>query len=57
MATQYESGNPVFSICNSDVICYGENLEQYFDIELKYKNQSEINYSNIKRIEFWSDSL
>lgn len=57
MATQYESGNPVFLIYDLDVICYGKNLEQYFEIELKYKKQSFMDYSNVKKIEFWSDLL
>lgn len=57
MASQYNSSNPIFSMYGLDIIFYGENLEQYFDIELRYKKHSDINYNNIRKINFWSDIL
>ena len=57
MASQYNSSNPIFSIYGLDIIYYGENLEQYFDLELRYKKHSDINYNNIRKIDFWSDIL
>lgn len=57
MANQYDYSNPIFSIYGLDIIYYGENLEQYFDIELRYKKHSDIKYKNIRKIDFWSDLL
>ncbi len=57
ISNQYEEGNPVFSICDTDIICYGANLIEYFQIEFKYKNLTAITYENIKHVNFWSDLL
>jgi hypothetical protein len=51
----YEYGNPVFSVYQTDIIYYGENLEEYFKVEFNMKPHMEIDYSGIKHIEFWSD--
>jgi hypothetical protein len=46
---------PVFSIHDTDIAYYGENLESYLEIEFGNKKQSEINFEIIKGIPFWSD--
>jgi hypothetical protein len=48
-----ESGNPVFSVYQSDVVYYGSDLEDYFirefdDLEAPFRGP-------FKWIEFWSD--
>lgn len=48
---------PVFSIHDTDIVCYGENLLSYFEIEFGEKKQSNINYSMLTYIPFWSDLL
>jgi hypothetical protein len=51
--TPSESGNPVFSVYQSDVIYYGSDLRDYFVRE--FKNLDEPLSRPIKWIEFWSD--
>lgn len=48
---------PVFSIHDTDIIYYGENLESYFEIEFGNKKHSNISYDIIKYVPFWSDLL
>ncbi len=48
---------PVLSIYGTDLIYYGENLFSYFEIEFGEKKQSNINYSEITYVPFWSDLL
>jgi len=48
---------PVFSVCNTDVIYYGENLELYFEIEFGDRKQSEINFARIESVPFWNELL
>ncbi len=48
---------PVISVCGCDVIYYGANLEDYFQIEFGNKKQSEIDFSNIQKIPFWTDIM
>lgn len=55
IGSQYEYGNPIFSVWGSDIIYYGENLEMYLYMESGNKKIPEIDYRKIKRIEFWSD--
>jgi len=57
ISSQFKKDNPIFSIYDLDIIYYGENLEQYFLVEFKYKKHSEITYQKIKRVTFWSDLL
>lgn len=52
-----EENPPVVSIHGADIIYMGENLEDYFKVEFREKKQSEINFSNIKPIVFWSDLM
>ncbi|WP_258166342.1 SMI1/KNR4 family protein [Paenibacillus sp. PCH8] len=52
-----EINNPIFSIYQTDIIYYGENLEEYFKVELRSKRHNEIKFNDIKEIEFWSELL
>ncbi|RDY26896.1 hypothetical protein [Lachnotalea glycerini] len=49
--------NPIFSICGTDVVYYGENLLSYFEIEFGSKEYNTMNYENISYIPFWSDMI
>jgi len=50
----HESGNPVFSVYQADVIYYGADLDDYFEREfVGYDYRPWPN--QIKRIPFWSD--
>lgn len=54
-----EEGNPVLSVHQSDIICYGLNLEDYFKNEYSYYfglKGYERN-GDPKRIAFWSSFL
>lgn len=55
--TPAEAGNPVFSVYQTDIIYYGENLYSYLMVEFNLKTYDEIEYDNIKRIRFWSDIM
>lgn len=52
-----EIDNPIFSVYQTDIIIYGNNLQEYFENEFYYYfGKSEITLdSATKRIEFWSD--
>ena len=50
-----EIGNPIFSINQTDIIYYGEDLLSYLLIEFKIKEVEDMNYKSIKKIRFWSD--
>lgn len=48
---------PIFSIHDTDIICYGENLTSYLEIEFGIEKQSDIDYEKLTYISFWSDLL
>lgn len=48
---------PIISICDTDVIYYGENLESYLEVEFGDKKQNDIEFVKIEPILFWSDLL
>jgi hypothetical protein len=48
-----ETGNPIFSIVQSDVIYYGTDLADYFERE--FVNNQKPLITHIKPIRFWSD--
>jgi len=48
----YEAGNPIISVYGSDMIFYGEDIDQYFQNEFGKKNM--VDYRKIKEIPFWS---
>ncbi len=50
-----ESGNPVLSVYQTDVIAYGADLEDYFRVEYKDKQYADIDFPAIKSIDFWLD--
>jgi hypothetical protein len=50
-----EAGNPVLSIYQSDIICYGSDLADYFERE--FGDPSRDLQQPIKRIRFWSDFI
>lgn len=54
-STPLEQGNPIFSVHQTDIIYYGENLEEYLKVEFNDKPYNEINFDNIKEIQFWTD--
>ncbi|OWA37670.1 hypothetical protein B9G55_06380 [Saccharibacillus sp. O16] len=51
----HEPGNPVFSVWQADVIPYGENLQQYWEIEFGKRPYSDIKFEKLKPIPFWSE--
>ncbi len=53
----YDYDNPVFSICDADIIYYGRNLAEYFDREFSNKIYSVIPYDEVKFVDFWSDLI
>lgn len=48
---------PVISVHGVDIIYYGENLEDYFEVEFGEKEQDEINFERISPIPFWSEIM
>ncbi len=48
---------PVISVHGADVIYYGENLENYLEIEFGDKKQASINFESIEYIPFWTDLM
>lgn len=46
---------PIISIHDTDIIYYGQNLEDYFKVEFGGKEQGKIEFKNINPIPFWSD--
>lgn len=51
----FEAGNPVFSIYQADVICYGTDLKDW--IEREHDSWSAKPWKPIKEIRFWSEVL
>jgi hypothetical protein len=49
-----EAGNPVFSVHQTDVIVYGEDLASYFAAEFGEKAADRV-VGESRHIEFWSD--
>lgn len=52
-----ENNPPIISVHGVDVIYYGKDIEDYFKVEFGNKNQSEIDFNNIKPIQFWTDIM
>jgi len=48
---------PVLSVHGVDIIYYGKDLCDYFEVEFGSKKQREIEFSDIAQIEFWSDMI
>ncbi|NRY62467.1 hypothetical protein [Clostridium beijerinckii] len=50
-----EIDNPIFSVYQTDIIYYGENLLSYLQVEFDMKKYNDINFDSIKKIRFWED--
>lgn len=49
-------GNPIFSIMQTDIICYGANLAHYLMLEFIDSDYAlQTHAQNIQRIDIWSD--
>lgn len=48
---------PIISLHGTDIIYYGENLEDYIKIEFGIKQQTEISFLTINSIPFWSEIM
>ncbi|PKO13455.1 MAG: hypothetical protein CVU39_18795 [Chloroflexi bacterium HGW-Chloroflexi-10] len=58
--TPYESGNPIFSVYQTDIIYYGRDLANYLENEFGHGHGRETSnlrlpLSHFKYIEFWTD--
>lgn len=51
-----EENNPIFSVYQTDIICYGENLFSYFKREFN-DLKTPIKIESIKKIRFWSSIM
>ncbi|MGT2949709.1 hypothetical protein BU202_00075 [Streptococcus cuniculi] len=52
-----ETTAPVLSIHDIDIICYGENLLDYFFVEFGLKKQKDIRFEQVVHVPFWMDEL
>jgi hypothetical protein len=55
--TPHEAGNPVFSVWQMDVICYGADLAHYIRHEMLTDWDAEADWPPIKTIPFWSRAV
>jgi hypothetical protein len=53
-AEPLESGNPVLSVYQTDIIYYGRDLRSYFAHEFGGRNYIESTISEPRQIRFWS---
>lgn len=58
-ATPVETGNPVFSVYQTDIIYYGYDLKSYLELELGLRTYDSLFSENhpFKHIDFWSDMV
>ncbi len=52
-----EENNPIYSVYQTEVIFYGENIWDYFEVEFSKKKHSEIDISKIKKVPFWHEMI
>ena len=52
-----EDNPPILSVQGTDIIYYGESLEDYLKVEFGGKEQEQIEFSSINPIPFWSDIM
>jgi hypothetical protein len=52
-----ENNPPIISVHGVDIIYYGKDIEDYFEVEFGNKDQSEIEFNKIKPIQFWTDIM
>jgi hypothetical protein len=55
--TPHESGNPIFSVYQMDVIHYGANLEHYVAQENVAAHEAQTPWPPLKPIPFWSRAV
>ena len=48
---------PILSVHGTDIIYYGENLSDYFDVEFGVKKQKDIAFERILLVPFWSEIM
>lgn len=48
---------PVLSIVGLDIICYGRNIFDYFQVEFGTKTQDSIDFDSITKVPFWMDDI
>ena len=48
-------GNPVFSVHDTDIIYYGDDLSTYLRLEFKRLSYADAVHDSVRRIRFWSD--
>lgn len=48
---------PILSVHGIDIVYYGENLDQYIEVEFGNKRQEALEYSGMEYIPFWSDLM
>ena len=53
----HEEGNPIFSVWQMDVICYGANLADYIEQETKTPVAASREPVPVKGIDFWSRAV
>ena len=52
-----EAGNPVYSVHQTDIIFYGRDIWDYFEVEFGEKKHREIEFDKIKPVSFWHDMI
>lgn len=48
---------PILSIHGADIIYYGNNIENYIQIEFGDKKQEELDFQKIEYVPFWTDLM
>jgi len=54
-ASPLKRGNPIFSVYQTDVVCFGENLDHWLDIE--FEGAASPSGAPQKEIPFWSQAI
>jgi hypothetical protein len=49
------TGNPVFSVYQTDIIYYGDDLATYLRCEFNRLSYTDAVHESLRRIRFWSD--
>ncbi|SHN05782.1 hypothetical protein SAMN02746066_04648 [Anaerosporobacter mobilis DSM 15930] len=57
MPINYSENPPIISVHGVDIIYFGENLGDYFNVEFGEKDQNTISFENIESIPFWTDIM
>ena len=52
-----ETQNPIYSVYQMDIIFYGKDIWDYFEVEFKKKKQQDIDFGKIKCVPFWHDII